>query len=293
VPELSIYSSPAGKARCMALYQAALVHWPVSYESLDVPTRFGGTHIIASGSAAGGRDAPSLVLLHGQWATATMWSSMIAHLSRAYRVFAVDQIDDVGMSVPCQIQASRSNYAAWLADVFDQLEIARAGIVGLSYGGFLALNFALSAPQRVKQLVLLSPGVPSFGKPTMAWAIHGLPMTLFPSRRTAEWLVQGMSVRGYSTADPECEQLVAAAMSLRSRIPFRPAFADDEFADLKTPALLIIGEKEGMYDAQAAVARARQLIPSIESEIIPNAGHMLTRDQPEKVIARILRFLVI
>jgi pimeloyl-ACP methyl ester carboxylesterase len=100
-----------------------------------------------------------------------------------------------------------------------------------------------------------------------------------------------MSTRPHRSDDLECDHLIAAIMSLRSRIPFRPEFADDEFRKLKMPTLLLIGEKEGLYDAQAAAARARQLIPHIEAEIIPNAGHMLTRDQPETVNARILRFL--
>ncbi len=131
-----IYKSPEGKARCMAIYDAVLAHWPVPYTQLYLPTRFGSTHIIASGP----KDAPPLILLHGQWASATMWSSTIAELSRDHRTYALDQIDDVGKSLPTRAPASRSDYAEWLQDVFDQLNLPQASIVGLSYGGFLALN---------------------------------------------------------------------------------------------------------------------------------------------------------
>jgi hypothetical protein len=64
----SVYASLKGQARCMAAYDAALARWPVPYEQLDLPTRFGSTHIIASGP----KDAPALLLLHGRWATATI-----------------------------------------------------------------------------------------------------------------------------------------------------------------------------------------------------------------------------
>ena len=80
-------------------------------------------------------------------------------------------------------------------------------------------------------------------------------------------------------------------MSLRSRIPFRPVFSDEEFKNLKMPLLLLVGDKEILYDAQFAIDRARQLIPHIEAESIPNAGHMLSIDQPAVVIERIMRFL--
>ena len=81
-----------------------------------MPTRFGSTHVIASDP----KDAPPLVLLHGNWATATIWSSAIRELSRDHRAYALDQIDDVGKSLPTRISASRSDYAEWLLDVFDQ-----------------------------------------------------------------------------------------------------------------------------------------------------------------------------
>jgi pimeloyl-ACP methyl ester carboxylesterase len=252
----SIYKSPEGQAKCLALYETALVHWPVPYQQLDLPTRFGSTHIIASGPTS----APPLVLLHGNWATATMWASAIASLSRDHRTFAIDQIDDVGKSVPSRIPASRPDYAEWLLDVLDQLGLEQADIAGLSYGGFLAVNLALHSPDRVRRLILLCPGVPSFGAPTQKYAVHGLPLMLFPSHLTGRWLIQGLSVKGYHPNDLEAEQLIVSAMSLRSRIPFRPVFNDDEFATLKMPVLLLIGDKEVLYDARSAVNRARRLI---------------------------------
>ncbi len=283
----SIYASPEGQAKCMAVYEAALARWPVSYEERDVPTRFGQTHAIASGP----KDGPPLVLLHGQWSSATMWSTVIAELSRDRRAYALDQIDDVGRSVPTRIPASRADYAAWLADVFDRLGLQSADVVGLSYGGFLALNLALSAPDRVKRLGLLCPGVPSLGTPTLRWAVHGLPMTLLPSRSTAKWLVKGLSVRGYRPENLEAELFVTAVQHVRSRIPFRPAFSDAEFSGLRMPVLLVIGDREAMYDARSAANGAQQLIPHVEVEVIPNAGHMLASDQPEVVAGRVTQFL--
>jgi pimeloyl-ACP methyl ester carboxylesterase len=282
-----IYKNPEGKAKCLAIYDSALAHWPVPYEQLDLPTRFGRTHVVVSGP----QDAPPLILLHGNWATAMMWSSAISELSHDRCVYALDQIDDVGKSSPTRLPASRSDYAAWLMDVFDQLELQQADIVGLSYGGFLAVNFALSAPDQVKRLILLCPGIPNFGPPTRRYAIHGLPLILFPSRLTGKWLIQGLSVRGYHSNDLETEQLIVSAMNLRSRIPFRPVFSDDEFKNLTLPILLLIGDKEVLYDAKSAIERVWQLIPNVESEIINNAGHMLTTDQPAVVISRVLQFL--
>ena len=133
--------------------------------------------------------------------------------------------------------------------------------------------------------------MPNFGPPTRKYAIHGVPVILFPSRLTGKWLIQGLSVKGYHSDELEAEQLIVSAMNLRSRVPFRPVFGDDEFGNLKMPVLLLVGAGEILYAAGSAIDRARQLIPHIEAEIIANAGHMLGTDQPEAVISRVLRFL--
>ncbi len=46
---LSIFKTPESQANYTVAYDTALALWPVPYESFDVPTWFGKTHIIASG----------------------------------------------------------------------------------------------------------------------------------------------------------------------------------------------------------------------------------------------------
>jgi pimeloyl-ACP methyl ester carboxylesterase len=68
-------------------------------------------------------------------------------------------------------------------------------------------------------------------------------------------------------------------------------YTDAEFKQNKLPALLLIGAGEKIYNPQKAIERAQGLMPDLTAEIIPNAGHLLTMDQPEIINALILRFL--
>jgi hypothetical protein len=57
----SAFRTPEGQAAFLAAYDAAMKLWPVPYEEIEIPSRFGMTHVVVSGP----KDAPPLVLLHG------------------------------------------------------------------------------------------------------------------------------------------------------------------------------------------------------------------------------------
>jgi len=97
------YKSPGAEARYMDAYDAAMRLWPVPYESFDVNTSYGQTHIISCGV----KDAFPLVLLHGGYASSTMWFPNIADLAKKFHVLALDTIGEPGRSVPTQRNASR------------------------------------------------------------------------------------------------------------------------------------------------------------------------------------------
>ncbi len=69
------------------------------------------------------------------------------------------------------------------------------------------------------------------------------------------------------------------------------ALPEEDFKKLKTPTLLIYGDKEVMYEADQALKRAEELVENIQTAIIPNCSHMLVYEQTELVNSHILDFL--
>jgi pimeloyl-ACP methyl ester carboxylesterase len=172
----SSFKSPKAEARYMAIYDAFLQKWPVPYVSYDIPGRFGCTHLVASGP----KNAPALFLLHGSRATLTMWWANIADLSTDYRVYAVDIMGQPGKSIPNPSFTKRADLIPWLTELLDTLKIEKASLVGQSYGGWFALNYAIHVPQRVNKIALLSPAA-SFLPLNMQHMLRGAPMFFFPS----------------------------------------------------------------------------------------------------------------
>ena len=282
------FKSPAGEAAYRAAYDAEMKSWPVPYEELDLPGRFGITHVIACGPKA----APPLVLLHGYMATATMWSPNISALSKEHRVYAVDVMGQPSKSIPHEPIRNTADFVSWLTATLDALRLDCVSLVGMSFGGWLALNYAVAAPRRVRQLVLLSPG--GLLPMVRQFTLRGLLMVSLPTRFTVKsffrWL--GFTKREYANM----LELVYLGLT-HFRMPLETArigpavMSDEQLRALRVPTLLLIGDHEVISDPAAAVERARRLVPDVRGELVPGARHEMCVRQHRIVNARVLEFL--
>jgi pimeloyl-ACP methyl ester carboxylesterase len=291
----SAFKTPEGEAAFLAAYDAAMKLWPVPYEEIEIPAQFGMTHVVASGP----KDAPPLVLLHGYFATLTMWSTNVADFSKDYRVYAIDVMGQPGKSTPDPDEPIRdaADFGAWLSATLDGLNLDRISLVGMSYGGWLALNLALTAPERIRKLVLLSPAA-SFQPLVRQFSVRGMLMGFFPTRFTVNSCFGWMGFK--ATPGDTDARLVLDLVYLglkHFRLPQETmrimpnVFSDDELRALRVPVLLLIGENEVIYDAAEALARARTLLPNFEGELVPRCNHDMCFSQHRIVDARVLDFL--
>jgi pimeloyl-ACP methyl ester carboxylesterase len=282
--EASMFRTTAGQARYFAAYDATLALWPVPVESCDVPTRLGSTHVHTCGPA----EAPPLVLLPGQAISSTMWYALAGPLSRDFRLYAPDIVGDMGKSVSARRITRPADVADWLVDVFDGLGLAQAHVAGISYGGFIALRLALGAPARVRKLVLMAPASLQALRPRffLRMAAVFLPGFVLSFERK-QALLLGTAA---ALAQPAIRQVLTPT-DFRFQMYLPPVFKDDELRQVKAPTLLLLGDREVIYDPRAALRRAARLIPQVETELIPGAGHALVFDAPERVSERMVAFL--
>lgn len=291
----SAFKTPEGEAAYLAVYEAALKLWPVRYEEIEISGRFGTTHVVVSGP----KDAPPLVLLHGFMLNATMWSPNVADFSQDYRVYALDVLGQPGKSIPDPDEPMRNaaDLVAWLSETLNGLNLDRISLVGMSFGAWLALNFAMTAPERIRKLVLLSPAA-SFQPLVRQFIFRMMPMVFFPSRLTVNFLFGWMGFKDTPGDTVSRCVLDLAYLGLKHfRMPpesaqIRPTvFSDDVLRALRMPVLLLIGDREVIYDPAKALARARQLIPNFEGELVPRCNHDMCSSQHRIVDARVLDFL--
>lgn len=291
----SPFRSAAAETEYLAAYDATMRLWPVQYESRDIPGRFGTTHLVVCGPS----DAPPIVLLHCFFTSLTIWAHNIADLSRAHRVYAPDVMGQPSRSIPDRPVRNRNEMAEWVAGVVDALGLRRFDLVGYSYGGFAALNYSIHAQDRLKKLILLSP-VGGLVPPRAQFYIRGL-LTALPGfaapamRSFFKWMFYQPNINRENVrplADRVLQQMVLGRKCFRMGAIVPPAaFPDEELRGVRTPTLLLVGQQEALYDPLAAVERAQRLMPNIETQLIPQAGHDLPVGQPQAVNQRVLQFL--
>jgi pimeloyl-ACP methyl ester carboxylesterase len=289
----SVFKTPAGEVAFLAAYDAAMKVWPVPYEELDLPSRFGITHVIVCGP----KHAPPLVLLHGYWATSTMWSPNVDDFSRDYRVYAIDVMGQPSKSIPTEPIRNAADYAAWLTVTLDLLHLDRVSLVGMSYGAWLALNFAIVAPARVRRLVLLSPGG-GFHAIAKQFTLRAMLMLWFPARFTVNSFMRWLGIKDRE-ARQEGDMIVDLIylglkhfrVSVETSRVLPTVFPDDQLRAMCVPALLLMGDHEVIWDPAAALARARQLFPNVQGELVQRSSHDMCLRQHRIVDARVLDFL--
>ena len=289
----SVFKTPEGEAAFLAAYDAAMKSWPVPYEEMELPSQFGMTHVVVSGP----QGAPPLVLLHGYMATSTMWSPNIADFSKAHRVYAIDVMGQPSRSIPKEPIQNAADYALWLTTTLDGLHLNRISLVGMSYGGWLALNFAVAAPERVGRLVLLSPGG-GFIPVAKQFSLRGMLMVFFPTRFTVNSFMRWL---GFTHSHGETDaRRVFELMYLglkHFRVPQETLrvvptmFSDDQLRAMRVPTLLLIGDHEVICDPATALAQARRIFPDVQGGLVPRSSHDMCFSQHRIVDARVLDFL--
>jgi pimeloyl-ACP methyl ester carboxylesterase len=267
----SMFKNAEARARVASWYDRFHARIAAPTESRVVPTRFGETHVLSGGPA----DAPPVVILHGALATSAHALVELAPLLERFRVHAVDVIGQSVKSADARPRVDNDDYGHWLADVLDGLGLARAHVVGISWGGFASIRLAAAHPDRIEKLALLVPaGV--VGSPAWdGWVRVGWPMTkyvLFPSDARLEAFLKNL------LTTPDDREWVGflgdafRAYNLNMKVPTlaRP----EELRAFRAPTLVLGADRDASFPGAALLQRAADLFPNLAgTELIADCNH--------------------
>lgn len=275
------FASAADKARFVAAYDRAFAALPTPQQVRDVRTKYGVVRIYRF---AGANDAQApLLLLPGRAAPTPVWADNLAGFLALRSVYTVDLLGEPGLSIQDRPLETDVDQAAWLSEAIAQLPEPVVHVVGLSIGGWTAMNLALHRPQKIASLTLIEP-VFVFTNMTVEAILRSIPASVswFPrSWRDGfnSWTAGGAPV----VHEPVGDMIEAGMATYRLKLPV-PSMPDPAMVSaLPMPVLVILAGRSPMHDAAAAAAEARRLLPRATVKVYPDASHAINGEHPAEI----------
>jgi 3-oxoadipate enol-lactonase len=240
-------------------------------------------------------DGPPVLLVMGLAYPAAMWFRLLPLLEDRYRVLRVDNRGAGRTGDVPGAPSSVGTKAGYLPGVLHDAAVGSAHVVGISMGGLIAQEIAVSAPARVRSLCLMAthPGLSlaAFEPETLAFVTAGrtdltpqeaaeasIPFNYSPStpreRIEEDWAVRfplACSLAGYTA-------------QVQGTLPWSRY---DDLPFVQAPTLVVHGELDRLVLPENG-RRVAERIPGAELVLVPDANHLLLSDQPEHV-GKVLR----
>jgi pimeloyl-ACP methyl ester carboxylesterase len=258
----------------------------------------------------GAGKGPVLLLLHGIAGSSETWAPAMELLQRDYTVLAPDFLGH-GRSAKPLGDYSLGNHAAGMRDFLQVLGIERATIIGQSFGGGVAMQFAYQFPERCERLVLVDAG--GLGREvswmlrltTLPAAEYVLPMVFSaPMRNMGDSVAGFLRDRGIRHARAEemwrsftslTEPANRQAFIRTMRAVLDPggqsvSAMDRLYLASNMPTLIVWGDKDRIIPVVHA-HRAHEAIPNSRLAIMEGVGHYPHVEDPVRFVEILVDFL--
>ncbi|MFC4374531.1 alpha/beta fold hydrolase [Nocardia halotolerans] len=252
-----------------------------------------------------GDSGPPLLLLHGGMLDTAqgVWRHVAADLATDYRVHLID-LPRHGGSRPWHGVLDDKFFRRFLDDLLDTLDLPRVALIGLSLGAGIATGYALDHPDRVTALIATAPGGLGATRKaqSLTWLLLRTPGLLtwtsrYLARRPAMIrksvrtnLTAGEHTHDFDTivdtvtaeakaksehGEPVIDDWMVHAYGPRAmRLNLIP-----DLPTLTVPTLWLRGDRDPLV-GHPELAAAATATPNSRLATIPDAGHIVTYDQP-------------
>lgn len=248
-----------------------------------------------------------VLLLHGFTLDTRMWDSQFESLSRSYQVIRYDMRGHGKSSGARAADGGPFSFsqAADVAGLMDALQLDDAHIVGLSMGGYVAYEFAVDHPDRVRTLTVIDsawrydPARTSDFQTRVVGYVTAAAADLEAGLRS--WLADPLFVPANWNAQvkAELDAIVLTGHVAQGAGAFFPnaltatspsPLAETRLGELEMPTLVVVGALEDP-EFIAHAGFITDAVAGAEKAVIDGAGHMSNMEKPDDVNRALEAFL--
>ncbi|MDF2576799.1 MAG: putative hydrolase, alpha/beta fold family [Chlamydiales bacterium] len=241
----------------------------------------------------------TILFIHGLGSTGQDWEPQVSQFKSNYRIVVVDLRGHGKSSKPEDLTYTIEALANDCFKLLMQLRVNSSNVVGLSLGGFVALQLAIDYPYAVKSLVLINSAAnlkPRTWNDHLKLGLRQLITNLpIPMSITARFIAAKLfsPINQQAQYSQAVERISANNRGIYQKM-FRAALQYDvlkRLHEIKCPTLIIVGEKDQVLPNRFAL-ELKEEIKNSKYISLPDAGHVANIDCADKVNALIQMFLV-
>ena len=228
-------------------------------------------------------EGPPVVLLHGFSLDTRMWDAQVSTLAQIYTVIRYDRRGFGRSSLP----VAPYSHVADLHTLLAHLQLSKAALVGLSRGGSVSLEFALTYPAQVEMLVLVDSVLGGY-----RWSdeYRALDKTVWDTARTQGVAAGKAAWIAHPIFAPALEQ-AAVGEQFRAMVKAYTGWhflnrdldqrldppAAQRLSEIHCPTLVVVGERD-LPDFQQITDLLHTGITSAQKVVLPGVGHLASME---------------
>jgi pimeloyl-ACP methyl ester carboxylesterase len=246
-----------------------------------------------------------VVLIHGNPGSGQDWTRVFGPLAANHKIVAFDRPGHGQSQRPKHIDATAEVQARLLHDALKQLHVERPIVVGHSWGGALALVYAINYPKEVAGVVLVAPAVyESQDGVSLLTSLPAVPVIGDAVNFVLTPLLGASVVRSELkkafSPDPVPKNYLRSVLSEWTRPKKAKAYSLDEaslnsslkklsprYPEINVPVSILAGDSDLIVSEKGNAERLHQALPKSHLIVLPRTGHQIPFTRPQAVLDEI------